>query len=140
MNWKVTKGGIPQGTKLGVLLFTIMTNNLLRSWNLRIKFVDDTTVLEIIPRNSISLLGFAANDIHRFSINHKMKLNPTECKEMTINFMTNHNLICSPIIISTNTIQRVSSYNYLLLINSSDISWNRHVEYVTKMANKRLYS
>ena len=91
-DWRVAKGGIPQGTKLGVLLFTIMTNNLLRSWNLHIKFVDDTTVLEIIPRNSISVLGFAANDIHRFSIDHKMKLNPTKCKEMTINFMTNHNV------------------------------------------------
>ena len=50
--WKTPKGGIPQGTKLGVILFTIMTNNLLRSWNLRIKFVDDTTALEIVPRNS----------------------------------------------------------------------------------------
>ena len=114
-DWRVAKGGIPQGTKLGVLLFTIMTNNLLRSWNLRIKFVDDTTVLEIIPRNSISVLGFAANDIQRFSIDHKMKLNPTKCKEITINFMTNHNLICSPIIIGTNTIQDVSSsVNYLV--------------------------
>ena len=41
--WKTPKGGIPQGTKLGVILFMIMTNNLLRSWNLRIKFLDDTT-------------------------------------------------------------------------------------------------
>ena len=32
--WKTPKGSIPQGTKLGVILFTIMTNNLLRSWNL----------------------------------------------------------------------------------------------------------
>ena len=45
--WKTPKCGIPQGTKLGVILFTIMTNNLLRSWKLRIKFVDDTTALEI---------------------------------------------------------------------------------------------
>ena len=47
--WKTPKGGIPQGTKLGAIVFTIMTNSFLRSWNLRIKFVDDTTALEIIP-------------------------------------------------------------------------------------------
>ena len=94
-------------------------------------------IIEIIPRNSISVLGFAANDIHRFSIDHKMKPNPTKCKEMTINFMTNRNLICSPIIIGTNTIQGVSSYKLLGVIISSDLSWNRYVEYVTKKANKR---
>ena len=27
-DWKFLKGGVPQGTKLGVILFTIMTNNL----------------------------------------------------------------------------------------------------------------
>ena len=117
-----------------------MTNHLLRSWNLRIKFVDDITVLEIIPRNSILLLGFAANDIHRFSIDRKMKLNSTKCKEMTINFLTNLNFIPSPIIIGTNTIQSVSSYKLLGVTISSDLSWNRHVEYVTKKANKTLYS
>ena len=97
-------------------------------------------IIEITPRNSISVLGFAANDIHMFSIDHKIKLNPTKCKEMTINFMTNHNLICSPIIIGTNTIQNVSSYKLLGVIISSDLSWNRHVEYVTKKTNKRLVS
>ena len=30
---------IPQGTKLGVILFTIMTNNLLAAWHLRVTFV-----------------------------------------------------------------------------------------------------
>ena len=39
-------GKVPQGTKLGVILFAVMTNNLLRDWHLRIKFDDDTTVLE----------------------------------------------------------------------------------------------
>ena len=38
-DWKSPRGGIPQGTKLGVILFAVMTNNLLRDWYLRIKFV-----------------------------------------------------------------------------------------------------
>lgn len=70
------------------LVYDHATNNLLRSWNPRIKFVDDTTALEIIPRNSVSLLNFATNDIYAFSEDHKMKLNPTKCREMLINFMT----------------------------------------------------
>ena len=60
-----------------------MTNNLLRVWHLRIKFVD-TTALEIL-RNGIILLNVAVNDIHKFSIEHYMKLNPKKCKEMLKN-------------------------------------------------------
>ena len=58
-DWKTMKEGIPQGTKLGVILFAVMTNRLLSDWHQRIKFVDDSSALEIIPRNSISLLNCA---------------------------------------------------------------------------------
>ena len=68
LSGKLPRAVYQRGTKLGVILFTIMTNNLLRSWNLRIKFVDETTALEIIPRNSASLLNFVTNDIYAFSV------------------------------------------------------------------------
>ena len=48
-------GGILQGTKLGPVLFVVMVNDLVQSWGVRIKFVDDQTVLEVVPRNSPSL-------------------------------------------------------------------------------------
>ena len=131
---------LPRGTKLGVILFTIMTNNLLRSWNLRIKFVDDTTALEIIPRNSASLLNFVTNDIYAFSEDHRMKLNPTKCKEMLINFMSNHNFIVNPIVIGSNTIERVMTYKLLGVYVSNDLKWNHHVEVIVQKGNRRLYS
>ena len=43
-------GGIPQGTKLAPLLLAILVNNLCRDWRYRIKYVDDTSVFESIPR------------------------------------------------------------------------------------------
>lgn len=43
-----SKGGVSQGTKLDAILFKVMTYNLLKDWKLTIKFVDDTTALEIL--------------------------------------------------------------------------------------------
>ena len=40
------------------------------------KFVDDTTALEIIPRNSMSLTNIVADNINDFAESNHMKLNP----------------------------------------------------------------
>ena len=44
---KSPNSGIPRGTKLGVILFLLMTKNLISDWYLRTEFVDDTAALEI---------------------------------------------------------------------------------------------
>ena len=77
---KSPNGEIPQGTELGVTLFSVMTNELLVDWNLRTKFVDDTTALEIIPRNSTSLMNIVAENVNEFAEKNRMKLNPRKCK------------------------------------------------------------
>ena len=139
-DWKTVKGGVPQGTKLGVILFIFMTNNLFCDWNLRTKFVDDTSALEIIPRNSISVLNNVAADIHNFAMEHNMKLNPTKCKEMLINFLRNPNFLVKPIQIGSHVIEQVKTYKCLGVIMSSDLKWNCHVEHIIKKASKKLYS
>jgi hypothetical protein len=139
-DWKTVKGGVPQGTKLGVILFIVMTNNLLYDWNLRTKFVDDTSALEIIPRNSISILNSAADDIQNFALEHNMNLNPNKCKEMLINFLRNPNFLIKPIQIGNHVIGQVKSYKILGVIMSCDLKWNCHVDHIIKKAIKKLYS
>ena len=69
-----------------------------------------------------------------------MKLNLVKCKDMLINFMHNHNFILNCIVLGNNTIETVNTYKLLGIHISSDLKWNCHVEYITKKANKRLYS
>jgi len=76
---------------MDVTLFSIMINRLLRDWNIRAKYVDDTTVLEVLLLNSIGIWNFC--------IGHKMNLNPLKCKEMLVNIMKYPNNIIQPICI-----------------------------------------
>ena len=90
-------GGIPQGTKLGPVLFAVMVNDLVQSWGARIKFVDDLTVLEVVPRNSPSLLNEVADYIHAFAVNDNMRFNPRKCKTVTVDFLHYNSCVPRPI-------------------------------------------
>ena len=87
-------GGIPQGTKLGPVLFAVMVNDLVQSWGARIKFVDDLTV---VPRNSPSLLNVVVDYIHAFAVNNNMRLNPRKCKTVTVDSLHYNSCVPRPI-------------------------------------------
>ena len=86
-SWKRMNGGLPQGTKLGPILFSILVNPLLKDWQGRVKFVDDTTLLEIVRRCSPSLMCTVVDEISQFASSRGMELNPKKCKEMIISFL-----------------------------------------------------
>ena len=131
---------MPQETKLGVILFTLMTNNPLADWHPRVKFVDDTSVIEMLPRNFISLLNSTVSDIHNFSMDQNMRLNPIKCKEMLINSMLYPNFTLIPLLVGNNDTERVSTYKILGVFLDNDLRWNSHVDYIYKKAFERFYS
>ena len=59
-------GGTPQGTKLAPLLFCILVNGMAAKCKSRVKYVDDATATEIIPRCSPSYLPFTVSDIYTY--------------------------------------------------------------------------
>ena len=111
-------GGIPQGTKLAPLLFAILVNNLCRDWRYRIKYVDDTSVFESIPRCLPSYLVFIAANINTYA---SMR-NTRQCKDIVINFLKYQPTVITPIQLNGIVIDRVSSYKLLGVIISDDLS------------------
>ena len=114
-SWKTTNGGLPQGTCLDLLLFAILVNPLLKDWNGRLNFVDDTTALEIVPRCSPSLLPLVVQEISNFSSARGMELNPKKCKEMIINFLQYRIPCDQSMFINSQCVERV----HTLLISRS---------------------
>ena len=132
-------GGIPRGTKLAPLLFAILENNLRSEWRYRIKYADDTSIFESIPRCSPSYLPFISANINTYASTCNMRLNEKKCKDMVINFLKYQHTVITPIQLNGIVIDRVSSHKLLEVIISNDLYWNEHCDSSYKKAIKRLF-
>ena len=94
----------------------------------------------MLPRNGISVLHTAVNDIHSFAIKHGMKVNPKKCEEMLINFMHHHKFSFRAITIGNTKVECVSSYKLLGVTISDDLKWGPHIDNIIKKASKHLYA
>ena len=120
---KTLNGGIPQGTKLAPVLFAVMVNELVNNWSLRAKFFDDLTIMEVIPKNSLTLMRHVVSDVQEFASNNNMQLNPVKCKEMRVSFLHYNSYELQPIATGGTCIEEVTSFKSLGVYISNDFSW-----------------
>ena len=73
-----------------------------------------------------------ADEVHRFSTSHRMKLNSAKCKKMIINFMAYPKFSVTPICIGDSVVECVKSYKLLQVYKDNDLKWNSHIDYVVK--------
>ena len=85
--WRSVNGGVPQWTKLGPVLFIVMINDLQTSCQ-TLKYVDDTTIVQIGHDVRSNTLQAAADQAANWSRQNGMSLNPEKTKELYINFST----------------------------------------------------
>ncbi len=135
--WGQLNGGVPQGTKLGPILFLCMINDL--SLNLpTYKYVDDTSAVHISNNAQDNALQTAADSAAEWSKNMNMQLNAKKTKELVIDFSKpNHSL--PPITIEGEEIERVQTSKLLGVHLSYDLKWHTHVYEIVKSASKKMY-
>jgi len=136
-SWKPLTGGMPQGSWMGPLSFLIVINDLSAGCSM-VKYVDDSTLSELLPPNSqASSMIQILEDLLSWTTDNHMQVNSTKTKEMIICPLTKLNL--PPLATSSGTIERVSSFKLLGVHIESSLSWSTHVNSILKKATSRLY-
>lgn len=61
--WEAVPAGVPQGMKLSPWLFLLMINDLSVTDTILWKYVDDTTLVESVPKNETSYMQLRVDEL-----------------------------------------------------------------------------
>lgn len=138
-SWRYINAGVPQGSKLGPLLFLVMINDLTTSIPIY-KYIDDCTVFEVLtPSRATSTIQKEVDYINQWSTTNNMRLNIKKTKELTICFAKSQPLF-DPLAINNHPLESIQSFKLLGIHIQSDLKWNLHIEATCSKASKRLYA
>ena len=139
--WGQVRSGVPQGTKLGPWLYMLMINDLTTTRTKPWKYVDDTTLSEVIHKGKPSSIQEPVDEVQEWTRSNLAELNEDKCKELRIDFsrkQTQTNNL-NPIRVNGKEIEVVNHAKILGLTVSSDCKWKMHVDNILSKASKRLY-
>jgi len=128
---------MPQGSRLGPLSSIVLIDDLRAACELH-KFVDDTTLSELIPSTgSASNMPSYFTSVLTWTANNDMQINTSKTKEMIIGSLDSINV--SPLSTSLGTVERVATFKLLGIHLDINLSWSVHINSITSKASKRLY-
>jgi hypothetical protein len=141
-DWLAVTAGVPQGTKLGPIIFFIMINDLkipslgnTGTW----KFMDDVFISESLSRNSESHMQNHLDEVNTWADNNLMKLNPKKCKEMHVCFLKERPTL-ERLNLRGYPLEIVSHHKVLGLVIKDNLKWNWHIAMIVKKASKRFHT
>ncbi len=130
--------GAPQGCVLSPLLYSLYTHDCVSSHRSTsiIKFADDSVVLGLISNNDETAYLDEVERLTSWCQDNCLFLNVSKTKELIVDFRKRHLLPYTPLMISGTPVERVSSFKYLGVNISEDLTWTTHI---VKKARQRLY-
>ncbi|KAI8513803.1 hypothetical protein Bbelb_081270 [Branchiostoma belcheri] len=137
-DWETLSTGVPQGTKLGPVIFLCMINDASESHDDRWKYVDDLSLGENKHVREQSTLQEQVDSLELWSNNAQLKLNPDKCMVLTVCFMRNPPPP-PPITLGGKPLPTVDVAKVLGMWLQANLKWDRQVSESTQKANKRMF-
>ncbi len=133
--------GAPQGCVLSPLLYSLYTHDCVSSHSSTsiIKFADDTVVLGLISNNDEAAYLDEVERLTSWCQDNCLSLNVSKTKELIVDFRKRQQQPYTPLMISGTPVERVSSFKYLGVNISEDLTWTTHIQTRVKKARQRLY-
>ena len=137
----VLNTAVPQGCVLSSLLYSLYIHDCAARHNSNtiVKFVDDTLVVGRITNNDEQAYLQEVSDLTKWCKDNSLLLNGAKTKEMVLDFCPQRRRTYNPLMIDGTPVERVSSFKYLGVHISEDLSWTVHMDTVVKKARQRLH-
>ena len=108
-----------------------------RLW--RMKFADDTVVVGLITDSDERADLQEVSDLTTWYKDYSLLLNGEKTKEMVVDFCPQRCRTYTPLLIDGAPVERESSFKYLGVHISKDLSWTVHTDTAVKKARQHLY-
>ena len=130
--------GVPQGTKLGPIIFLVMVNDAASTTVNRWKYVDDLSLVEVLSKDQQSQMQQHMNTLTDWCRENSVTPKPQKCKVMQISFLRRDP---PPPAVSINDtlLEVVSSLRLLGVTIQSNLKWDSQVQLMISRASRRLY-
>ena len=134
--WKPVTSGIPQGSVLGPILFTIFINDMPDSINSLIKlFADDTKLFKAIESlDDVDIIQNDINELYAWSKKWQLPFNINKCKVLHFGKSKNHHLYT----MNNSQLTIENSEKDLGVLFDTDMNFKHHIKTIINKANQRV--
>ena len=133
------QAGVPQGSRLGPLLFIIYMNDIISDIESDILiFADDTSLMAsgADPAQTAAQLNRDLAKIEDWALKWKVTFNASKSKDIIFSNKCLNN--SPPLIFNETVVERVNTHRHLGLYLTSNLDWNVQVHEVCLKANRKL--